>query len=736
MEGIKYIGPLFDGSGYAQAARGYVLALHKLGVPLTIHPVSFEKITPDLGNDGIILRNLINKKIKYDTVITHLTPEFWAGHKEEGKINIGYTVWETSLLHPDWPGYINNMDACMVACEWNIEVFRNSGVTIPIHVVPHGIDTEGFTDVKPYSVKGVKDDAYKFYSIFQFTERKHPMALIKSYWAAFQNNENVALILKTYRSNHSAEEKEAIRATLKRLKEVTPMDKYPPIYLVSNLLSRDEVLGLHKYGDCLVSLDRGEGFGLVPFEAGAMGNPIMVTGLGGALEYANKDNSYLTNYTLTPVSGMPWCMSINSLVKTDVGYVRAKDLSKECVVWNKNLNLKRINKIEFRPMLEDEEIFSLKCFSFPEEMEITSDHKLYVVDGGKIVKKKVKHINVGDYIYVPKPLRADVTRYGVAKNKEDKEKLFYLSGLYIAEGYIDKSKNCVGFSFKINEKHTLGYMCKNYMRELFGDRITNIYERDLDDRNGYEIYFCCKDAVTFFYDNFGTGSYSKFISDEIKYDNLNYKLLMGYWDGDGHIRKEGYKNKKTNKRRLSPECIAETASFDLAMDIRDVMLSLDIIPSIRKSERKDHRISYVISVSDSIFDELFKIKDDRVGSRFDIQIDSGFGVMVTKKEIIEDYSEFICSIAVEADEDEDDGTGGSYILNGVASSNSPWYRGDQLWAEPDCGQSIELFKHIYNNKEEANSKGKLLQDKISKEFTWEVVGKKMLDIIDEYTQKK
>lgn len=306
MEGIKYVGPLFDGSGYAQAARGYVLALHKLGVPITIHPVSFEKTTPDLGNDGVILRSLINKKVNYDVVIVHLTPEFWAGHKEEGKINIGYTVWETSLLHPDWPGYINNMDACVVGCAWNIEVFRNSGVTIPIYVVPHGIDMEGFSDVKPYNVKGVKEDVYKFYSIFQFTERKHPMALIKSYWAAFQNDENVALILKTYRSNHSEEEKNAIRTTLKRLKEVTPMDKYPPIYLVANLLSRDEILGLHKYGDCLVSLDRGEGFGLVPFEAGAMGKPIMITGFGGALEYANQDNSYLANYTLTPVSGMPW----------------------------------------------------------------------------------------------------------------------------------------------------------------------------------------------------------------------------------------------------------------------------------------------------------------------------------------------------------------------------------------------------------------------------------------------
>jgi glycosyltransferase involved in cell wall biosynthesis len=93
---------------------------------------------------------------------------------------------------------------------------------------------------------------------------------------------------------------------MKRLKEVTPMDYHPPIYLVLDMLSRDEVLGLHKAGDCFVSLDRGEGFGLCGFEAGAFSKPIMVTGMGGAVEYAKPDNSYLIDYTMTPVSGMPW----------------------------------------------------------------------------------------------------------------------------------------------------------------------------------------------------------------------------------------------------------------------------------------------------------------------------------------------------------------------------------------------------------------------------------------------
>lgn len=310
IKGIKYIGPIFDGSGYAQACRGNILALNRLGVPITLSPISFDHIRPDVGKYGEELKDLVGKDIDYNIVIIHSTPEFWEKYKEDGKTNIGYTIWETTKLHPDWKDYINNnVQKLLVGCEWNVDVFKNSGVTLPIGVVPHGINNNEFKNIEPFDVAGVAEDAYMFYGILQWTERKHPLAMIKAFWYAFQNDENVALVMKTYRNNYDESEKEAIRTTINRLKAVTPMASYPRIYLISHMLTRDEILGLHKRGDCYVSLDRGEGFGLGPFEAGAVGKPIIITGFGGATEFAKETNSYLVNYTLTPVFGMayaPW----------------------------------------------------------------------------------------------------------------------------------------------------------------------------------------------------------------------------------------------------------------------------------------------------------------------------------------------------------------------------------------------------------------------------------------------
>ena len=307
FKGLKWIGPVKDNSGYAKASRGYVLALHRLGVPITISPISFEEATPDLGEDGKIIDSLIDKDIDYNVNLMHCTPEFWSKFREPDKVNIGYTIWETTKLHPDWPPYINNhVDKVLVGCEWNIKVFKESGVTIPIASVPHAIPIEDSAYAEEYQVEGISKDVFIFGSVFQFTERKDPLSLIKAYWYAFQNDENVALVLKTYRNDYSPNEQQVIINTINRLKEVTLFDKYPRIYLILDMLTENQMRGLYNSIDCYVTLDRGEGFGLGPFQAGAYGKPVIATGFGGVMEYLTEDNSYLVDYTLNPVFGMPY----------------------------------------------------------------------------------------------------------------------------------------------------------------------------------------------------------------------------------------------------------------------------------------------------------------------------------------------------------------------------------------------------------------------------------------------
>lgn len=307
ISGIKYVGPLFDNSGYAKACRNDIFALLSQGIPVTIQPISFEDCKPVLGKDGDVLSSLVSKEIDYNVVMVRTTPEFWGKYKEPGKVMVNHTIWETTKLHPEWIPYINNnADKVLVATEWNAQVFKDSGVTIPIGCVPHCIDKNDDDMIKPYHVANVSDDTYLFGFVSQWTERKDPLSLLKAYWYAFQNNENVALVMKTYRSNYTDSEKDVIRSTIKRLKSMMVFDNFPKLYYISDMLTEDEMRCLFKRIDCYVSLDRGEGWGLSPFQAGAYGKPVIATGFGGVTEYLKEDNSYLVNYTLTPTHGMPW----------------------------------------------------------------------------------------------------------------------------------------------------------------------------------------------------------------------------------------------------------------------------------------------------------------------------------------------------------------------------------------------------------------------------------------------
>jgi glycosyltransferase involved in cell wall biosynthesis len=195
---------------------------------------------------------------------------------------------------------------CFVPCQWNLDCYKESGVNIPIRKIQQGIDPEEFKNINKFSIAGLDDDTFVFYSIFQWTERKHPIALLKAYWAAFRNNENVALVLKTYRNDYSEHEKDAIKKSIMMVKQVTPMYGYPRTMLVLDMLSREEILGLHKRGDCFALLHRGEGWGMPHFEAGASGNAVLTTGMSGNMEFTTPDNSYLVDYSWTPVFGMQW----------------------------------------------------------------------------------------------------------------------------------------------------------------------------------------------------------------------------------------------------------------------------------------------------------------------------------------------------------------------------------------------------------------------------------------------
>lgn len=334
MKGVKYISYM-DNSGYSVAARAYISALCDAGFKIT-----WESVTGKQSKDLTLspdLQSLAYEAIDYDCVIIHAMPSvyfsFVEAERKAGKKIFGFTVWEHDFLPEGWADEINTLDAVMVPCVWNKECFERSGVVIPIFVVPHLSQFHGhemYELLKNENYKGVSLDISKyskllrdfkknnttiFYHIGFWSERKNPSAVIKAYLNEFTSDDNVLLVIKTSkkdltwrgRSWRSFFRKKTL-GTIYSYKKILKSYKKPArvLFIDREDLSSDDLLAIHFYSDCFVSLARTEGWGMGAFDATLLANPVIMTGYGGQLDFIKHESSLIVDYQLVPVNEPVW----------------------------------------------------------------------------------------------------------------------------------------------------------------------------------------------------------------------------------------------------------------------------------------------------------------------------------------------------------------------------------------------------------------------------------------------
>lgn len=295
---IKYTGALADYSGYGEAGRHDVAALIAAGVDVTTEIPRYTAEFSDFGKIGALSRERENKPLGYQIKIIHTTPNIFRQFIEPGKYHIGRVFWETNKLPLDFATGAQMMDEIWTGSQYNADAIRAAGVTKPVYIIPEAID-EGIKKPKPYLTANNSD--YKFYSIFEWTERKNPNALLEAYWREFEHTPGVSLTIKTYLDNFQPEKRDIITNMVKKLKKRLRLNHYAPLYLYRQLMDRGQIYRYHASFDCFVSAHRGEGWGIPQMEALLLGNPIISTNCGGIHEYLDHKSAKLIDWLPTPV---------------------------------------------------------------------------------------------------------------------------------------------------------------------------------------------------------------------------------------------------------------------------------------------------------------------------------------------------------------------------------------------------------------------------------------------------
>lgn len=321
--GVKYCGPFGDYTGYGEANRNAIRALVEAGVDVTTERVVYTNQEFSYGKAYDIAQKQEGANIPYDIKIVHVPSDGYLRFLEPTKYHIGHLFWETDSLSKAWVWNCNLVDEIWTGGEWHKENFKKAGVKVPIYVFPQAIDTSPILQ-KPFQVPQHK--GFLFYSIFQWIERKNPLALLEAYWREFQGEENVSLLLKTYGVNLNAESFQRIKTDIKSLKIGLGIKNCPRVLLVTRMLNRNDIMRLHVTGDCFVSAHRGEGWGIPQVEAMSVGKPIISTNLGGVHEMlTHGQNALLVNYTWSNVKNMefaPWYNSSQKWADVDMADLR------------------------------------------------------------------------------------------------------------------------------------------------------------------------------------------------------------------------------------------------------------------------------------------------------------------------------------------------------------------------------------------------------------------------------
>lgn len=300
---LVWLAPFLNSSGYGEEARGLLRALTRRGMHVAARSSgddssSFVEMLRENPELALLLSKSLNLEVGSAPVTAVLhAPGYVMRRMPDVDFTVGRTMFETDRLPPDWVTQLNLLDEVWVPSSFNLETFRSAGVTIPIEVVPGGVDGSLYRPgVKPLALRGAQGCV--FLSVFEWSHRKAPDVLLRAWAEAFAPDDDVSLVLRcSTRQGFDGDSGLSVAAMVDA--ELAAIGRtrsdVAPILILGQQLPTSAMPRLLAAADVFVGVSRGEGWGRPLMEAMACAKTTIGTRWGGNMDFMDDTNSLLVD---------------------------------------------------------------------------------------------------------------------------------------------------------------------------------------------------------------------------------------------------------------------------------------------------------------------------------------------------------------------------------------------------------------------------------------------------------
>ena len=275
---VTYICYLHSFTSMGIIAINVVRELTKLGIDVGLHVLNLHELTKnEIESFPLETQNAIKKGLRKDSIgIFFAYPDIY--EQARCKINVGYTGADSSgwYITPHGSASIpcnKLMDYMLTPSDYSRKIMKNCGVSVPIELFPHGIDTDLFFPFK-------RTFSYPFTFLYtgELSERKGTQDLIKTFKNLYSGNKHYKLILRanSHMKHYGGQEIQDLCIDCSNIE------------LVWKDEGQDDLINYFNKSHVYLYPSRADWYGMTPFESLATGLPTIATCTNGYYEFLKE----------------------------------------------------------------------------------------------------------------------------------------------------------------------------------------------------------------------------------------------------------------------------------------------------------------------------------------------------------------------------------------------------------------------------------------------------------------